>query len=680
MNDSSTSPKFDVAATGGTVVETKLGEPRTAAGAGPVALIMTAVCFGLATGMVELVILALFWHYDPTKRLGLRLVNRHYLWMIPSGHVFIFGACGLVLGLFARARPKIGVRLAGFVLFGLSSLALFLVIPELHKVTYLLLAGGVACVAGPLLAARMQRLSPRLGRTLVWQLFAVAGLALASYGREVVSEARARTRLPAAAPGALNVLLVVLDTVRADALSLYGYDRDTSPNLERFARRGVRFERARATAPWTLPSHASMFTGRWPHQFGVATLRPLGAQFPTLAEVLAAEGYLTAGFVANSVFCHADYGLGRGFLHYEDIPVSAMEVIRAPRLGERLLKVVDFARYKLSEYFGDELLVRVFGDDPRVSLADSRSRKSAARINRDALKWISAQQGRPFFAFVNYIDSHDPYIPPRLAEGSFGRKPSTPSERALIRDWASSTSKVKPPPPAIKLARDCYDDCLAYLDNQLGHLFSELDLRGLLENTLVLITSDHGEHFGEHAGVLGHRHTVYSQEIAVPLLVIGPRGVPSGHVVSEPVSLRDLPATIVDLAGLDGVFPFPGCSLARYWDPGGAGNLLAASPAFAENERVWRPQSHSERFRHSLVVGDMLYIRNAHGDEELYNIKTDPAEAHNLAGFAEFRPMLEQFRTAMRRVLADDTVPAPGADRSTEGDEGDQDPSVSPAE
>ena len=119
-------------------------------------------------------------------------------------------------------------------------------------------------------------------------------------------------------PDAPNVLLIVLDTVRADHLSLYGYRRPTSPTLERLARRGVRFDEARATAPWTLPSHASLFTGRWPHELGVKWLTPWRGNDPTLAEYLGSRGYATAGFVANTLYCSYDSGLGRGFTRYDD--------------------------------------------------------------------------------------------------------------------------------------------------------------------------------------------------------------------------------------------------------------------------------------------------------------------------------------------------------------------------
>ena len=130
-----------------------------------------------------------------------------------------------------------------------------------------------------------------------------------------------------------NVLLIVLDTVRADHLSLYGYERPTTPNLERLAKRGIRFDNARATAPWTLPSHASMFTGHWPHELGAKWMTPLRGNLPTLAEYLGAHGYATAGFVANVVYCSQETGLARGFTHYEDYVLEKLAPLRTSDPG-----------------------------------------------------------------------------------------------------------------------------------------------------------------------------------------------------------------------------------------------------------------------------------------------------------------------------------------------------------
>jgi arylsulfatase A-like enzyme len=629
------------------------GESTTAERLGPFDLLLMAAWFGLVTGLLELVLRSCWWSYDPAARLGHHLMNRHYLWMIPVADLMIFGVGGLVLGWVARIWPKAALRLAAYLLCGLAALDLILVIPGLHKVTSVLLACGLASLTAPLIAARPRLVRRHARRGLPWLVGAVAALACFSHGRESLSEHRALTRLPAASPGTPNVLLIVLDTVRADALSLYGYVRDTSPNLVRLARKGVRFDHARSTSNWTLSSHGSMFTGRWSHELAVGVFRPLNAKYPTLAGVLGARGYITAGFVANPFLCHADYGLARGFDHYEDISVSPLEVVCSSQLGDLIRKIIDIARYNLSELWGNDWIFRVFGDDSMASPRSSR-RKDAARINRDALKWMSAQKGkgRPYFVFLNYFDAHDPYFPPRGAERRFGLRPSNWSERTSIRNWSDIH---QPSSSTIELARDGYDDCIAYLDDQLGRLFHELDSRGLIENTVVIITSDHGESFGEHRGIFGHTKTVYRPEIHVPLLVIAPRGVPQGRIVSTPVSLRDLSATVLDLVGLGRESLFPGRSLARFWDPGTAGDPSSADPVLSEHENEWLPAS--DRSSQSLSTGEMVYIRNTRGDEELYNIAVDPMEARNLAGSADARPVLEHFRTTLEQLLADTRTP-----------------------
>ena len=149
-----------------------------------------------------------------------------------------------------------------------------------------------------------------------------------------------------------NVLLIVMDTVRADRLSLYGYHRPTSPALEALAKGGIRFDEARATAPWTLPSHASMFTGRWPHELDASWRTPLGTKFPTLAEYLGSRGYATAGFVANVEYCSSEFGLDRGFTHYEDYAFEPMTPLRLCFLGDVALKGVSRLGWMLSAHLG----------------------------------------------------------------------------------------------------------------------------------------------------------------------------------------------------------------------------------------------------------------------------------------------------------------------------------------
>ena len=288
---------------------------------------------------------------------------------------------------------------------------------------------------------------------------------------------------------------------------------------------------------------------------------------------------------------------------------------------------------------------------------------------------MSAQR-RPFFAFLNYYDAQRP-ISSRDGGRRFDLRSTSPFENVTLRDWEGDPSRQHSA-QSIKLARGCYDDCITYLDDQIGRLFDDLGTRGLLENTVVLITSDHGEQFGEHGGICGHRLSLYGQEIRVPLLVIAPARVPSGQIVSAPVSLRDLPATVMDLAELGPESNFPGSSLARFWKPGGAGDLVSADPVFAESDHAWPPAEDGGRLLQSLSIGEMVYIRNSAKKEELYNIAADPAQAQNLAESADAHASLELLRTALDRFLAGNTGPGTPARSVAQGSLAPATPNTSP--
>ena len=553
--------------------------------------------FGLAVGLLESALLVARRSFHPVFRLGKDLLNRHYLWLVPVADLMIFAVCGSVLCLIFFLSPRAARRLALYSLCGLAFLVLLKAVPGLYMISAAALAGGLASLTAPSIEARSRRFQWLVRRSLPWLVSAVAALALFSFGRDIVAEHRALSHFPAPPANAPNVVLIVMDTVRADALSLYGYGRETSPNLERLARRGVRFDQARSTAPWTLPSHASMFTGMWPYQLSAGKERELDATYPTLAEVFRENGYLTAGFVANSLYCHLDYGLGRGFTHYEDVPLSVFEPLRCTRFGKAILgKIVDPARFRLGRILGDDPFIGPILGDLRDTLLSDR-RKDAAQINNDAMAWISKQEGRPFFIFVNYYDAHAPYLPPRDAQAKVSSRPLSFSDSLAVLKFGGDAARRAP--WTVDLARDYYDDCIAYVDDQVGRLYAELKNRGLLDNTIIIITSDHGEHFGEHGGTLGHTQSLYDQEIRVPLIVLDPRRAPSTQVVSTPVSLRNLPATALDLAGLSCEPPFPGKSLARFWRP--TTDSALEDPVLFENENEWRVDDRKGEWSEGLV-------------------------------------------------------------------------------
>ena len=395
---------------------------------------------------------------------------------------------------------------------------------------------------------------------LVGLVFVLAGFV---FGGDWLKRHRESGR-PSPSAAAPNVLLIVLDTVRADHLSLYGYDRPTTPALERWARRGILFSEARATAPWTLASHASLFTGRWPHELGVRWMTPLGTTVPTLAEHFGSRGYATAGFVANLIYCSYDTGLDRGFTHYEDYVLERLMALRTASL-------IDQAVTELSALSGlvDAGPFRSLRAAIGRSFFPREQRKDAGAINRAFVGWLSQrpEPARPFFAFLNYMDAHSPYVLPPGAAHRFGLKPESRDDFQLLNRHWDSIDKLRLAPRYRALRADSYDNCIAHLDEGLGKLLDELAGRGVLDRTLVIVTSDHGEGLGEH-GLFDHGESLYRTEIRVPLLIVPPAAPRTRGVVSQAVSLRDLPATIVELAGQGTGSPFPGRSLSRLWaDP-----------------------------------------------------------------------------------------------------------------
>ncbi len=529
--------------------------------------------------------------------------------------------------------------------------------PQIYSEAWMIVALGMASRIVP----SLERHAIGSRRWLLWSfpglLAMVLALAGSVFAGDWVKEWRqARRPLPPA--DSPNVLLIVMDTVRADRLSLYGYHRPTTPELERLAKRGIRFDKVRATAPWTLPSHASMFTGRWPHELGVEWMTPLRGKFPTLAEYLGSRGYATAGFASNTLFCSYDTGIDRGFTHYEDYELG-------PLAAARTAFAVDYAfkgLFGLAVFRG-----RSFDAGPLRPLQDvllelvlARDRISAHAINQKFVDWLARRREprRPFFAFLNYFDAHSPYVPPTIAGHRFGLRPQTLDDATVLDGWVD-VKKLGLPLYFQVLASDAYDNCLAYLDEQLGELFEELERRGELDRTLVVVTSDHGEGFGEH-GLFDHGESLYRTEISVPLLIVPPRRSRSQGVVSETVSLRNLPATIVELVGLEASSSFPGPSLANLWrgtapDPGSVmidgvvSELTGPNPTDPNQGRS--PAKRGPLI--SLAEGDFVYIRNeGDGAEELFNEREDPHELHNQAGVEALQPILNRFRERVNQLRA----------------------------
>jgi arylsulfatase A-like enzyme len=294
-------------------------------------------------------------------------------------------------------------------------------------------------------------------------------------------------------------------------------------------------------------------------------------------------------------------------------------------------------------------------------------RKDAAMVHREFLDWLSrrGQPERPFFAFLNDYDAHWPYWVPEPGIHRFGSAPGDDDESDLIQEWWR-LDKGTITAAHVAFARDAYDDCVAHLDEQLGRLVDELGRRGLRERTWIIVVADHGESFGEHAGVFCHGTSLYRTELHVPLLVVPPSTgrAAAGLRVAEPVSLRDLAATIVDLAGMGAGSPFPGGSLARCWDGTATGRPAPSDRSRALSEVVPNDQLDRDRVLEprpplaALSDGEWTYIRRE-GEvrEELYQLADDPAETRDRAADPEARPRLERMRAALGRLTEGPLTP-----------------------
>jgi len=326
-----------------------------------------------------------------------------------------------------------------------------------------------------------------------------------------------------------NILLVVLDAVRKDHLSPYGYDRPTTPELNSLARTATRYEHAIAAAPWTPPSHASLFTGKYPSHCGVFGRQPkLTGDQPTLAEELSRVGYNTFGF-SNSYHTSSHRDFDRGFDFYHDM--QALPQI----LGHRFEPSVAFCK--------------------AVAMKLRHGYDDFSYFQLQRLERILAREPEPFFAFINLNSAHSPYDPPPRFKEEFeeyfdGWGTVDESTATAVADWGGyeyMMGEISMTETEWDLIRCWYDGELAYLDSLLGTLFARLRTLDLFDDTAIIVTSDHGEHFGEN-GLAYHQFSLSETLINVPLLVKWPHQH-DGKENTELVSLTDIAPTCLDLVG-----------------------------------------------------------------------------------------------------------------------------------
>jgi arylsulfatase A-like enzyme len=563
-----------------------------------------AISFGVLAGVMEAA-QHWFFRWNPDVLTIRKVPPDGVFWVAPLVYVLLFlgVAVGcLILGKVQRRWPAHLLLLYACVF--LAAYGQLTLTGNIHRVGAAIFAAGAAVALG-----RAMTRWPGGWTRLAWLAPVLAGTIALHWGGStltgIMRERNALAALPPATPGAPNVLLIVLDTVRADHLSLHGYPRATTPKLDQWARRGVIFDNAWSVSSWTVPAHASMLTGRSASEHGAGTAKGKGlnGRSPMLSEYFRDHGYRTAGFAGNTIFLIPEYGFDRGFLRWRSL--TPWGIAAHTSLGQLANKL-------LSEKLGFHHLP---------------VRRMASDINAEVLDWLDDTPGRPFFALLNYMDAHTPFWPPSPYDQKFKDPP--PGKPVSL--------KGKP------LNISSYDSMLAYLDDHLAALFGELEKRGLLANTLVLITSDHGESLGDH-GRDAHGQRLYRELCRVPLIVVGP-GVRPGARVESSASTQQIPATVAQLLDPHTPAPFPAPSFASLLKASPAAGLPADETALLELHRL-----DGSIASKSLVRGSWQYIWNARGTaEELFDLKADPQELNNLAADPAQRARLEEFRAELRR-------------------------------
>ncbi|MGH9382993.1 MAG: sulfatase [Vicinamibacterales bacterium] len=593
-----------------------------------VVLLAIAVWLGVVAGFCELLAIAVevLKPQDPWP--GFLYTNPHELWLTPLASGLLVLAVGAAVVLAGRLLPWVILPQRALMLIAIPAClaAVFHFRSSVDERALLILSCGLGFQLALFTAKRVDGFVRVVRRTMPVAFFLIGLLALTVVGRPRLSEYLSLARLPAPDPAAPNLVLIIMDTVRASEVELDAASTLT-PSLKVFSRTGTRFDRAMATAPWTLPSIGTMFTGRLPREIFSRGETPLNARTPlpgdyaTIAEVLRDRGYFTAGFVANTVYGSVKHGLNRGFIHYEDYSLTWESFWGSSALFHRTY----------------DKLRRLSGNRQAID------RKTATDVSASFLRWLDRRGSRPFFAFLNYFDAHDPYAPPARFEIPGAVRPQFPAIDPFYRY----------PSNEIMALRQAYQASVSYVDDEIGVLLRGLRDRGLVENTLVVITSDHGEHFGEHE-LMTHGNSVYRALLAVPLIMSFPKRIPEGMIVRRPISLRDLAATMLGVLEVRDQ-RFGGASLARYWsDPGQASTEISDEPLFSDimvgNEpHGWAPKHWpvSRGRMRSIVADGYHYIRDGAGREELYDFRADTDEREPLGP----TPELEAIVTGFRRLL-----------------------------
>jgi arylsulfatase A-like enzyme len=445
--------------------------------------------------------------------------------------------------------------------------------------------------------------------TFIMVLLIAGGLSAAT---GLVAKGKKAVRASGAGPlasGVPNIILIGIDTMRADHLSCYGYTVHTSPQIDRLAAEGIQFHWALGQSSWTKPGFATILTSLYPSSHrAIGKPDRLPQAVLSLPEVLRAHGYSTAGF-ANNVNVSDVFGFDQGFDYF--IYLKPDYFFRASEAASELT-VYDQLRLVRERFLSRRKYVQNYYQDATV-------------VNRHVLSWLKENGHHPFFLFIHYMDPHDPYFHHPYDGVGYARV-SMPNPEAA---WAEAFVKT-------------YDGEISFVDEHLGALMDSLRLQGLYDNSLIVLTSDHGEEFYEHKG-WWHGTTLYDEQIHVPLIVKLPGGRMAGTKVGPQVRSLDIAPSVLGLAGV----PIPAEMQGRNLFPNG--NLAASGEAqvFSEEDLEGNVLRAVRSPDWKLVVANPGNPRGLK-PQELYHLRVDPGETQDLAG--SHQPLVADLKKRVDRI------------------------------
>lgn len=417
----------------------------------------------------------------------------------------------------------------------------------------------------------------------------------------------------------MNVVLLTIDCWRGDHLGPDETGFSPTPHLDRLTAGGTRFEQAITPGGWTRPAMIALFSSVYASRHDGGSLRRLSPDLPVLAEMLQAQGYRTGGLTANPV-CGRSGDFCRGFDTFADLNTDKLQ----SKVWIKLNKIRGLPRL-MNPLFGSlavHRLLRLFGlhlDLPEVSA-------SAGYLTDEALTWLDGAQGSPFFLWAHYMDLHWPFRMSRR-EREPGEVVQAWSDRQIYRQVVEARGRFDPGVETARRWRTLYREELMTVDEQIGRLLEHLEAAGLLERTVFVVTSDHGEEFGEHGTWAHSWNQLFDEGVRVPLVVRMP-SMPGGRTVQGQVSTLDVAPTVLDLVGVSPPDTMMGASLRPLLDGGADSGEINDRPAVFTEMLGHR---NSYRYRLAVRTGTHRYIHDMEQRQasQLYDRHADPGERKN---------------------------------------------------